>query len=285
MIRMFEGAQHAKTYAEFRPKSSPDVVTKALAFMNTLSSEKRDQFQSVVDVGCGNGQSTEIFLPYFSKILGIDPSESQIKYANLNNTHGNISYKVGSAEELPVPSGSVDLIASGQAIHWVDFEKFFKECNRALKPDGCMLLHGYHLPLLSQTTDEDSEANALVVEFYNQCQWNDRLSHLLDSYERIYDMVPGTSKYRDAHAAEIVKSRKLSDLEQYFRTWSGYVTYQNKQKAGDGSVANRDDDILSVFITKLKHLWNVSDKSDDEINVNVKYPVFIVLSRRPNSSS
>lgn len=51
--------------------------------------------------------------------------------------------RVGTAEELPFPDGSVDLLTAASAAHWFDAERFIKEAVRVLKPRGCLALFGY----------------------------------------------------------------------------------------------------------------------------------------------
>lgn len=47
-----------------------------------------------VDVGCGSGQSIELLVPHFKKILGLDISEAQITEAKNQNKHGHVDYKL-----------------------------------------------------------------------------------------------------------------------------------------------------------------------------------------------
>ena len=88
-----------------------------------------------MDVGCGGGQSTHLFFPYFHRVLGIDPSANQVaqarkKYARAvgvsstteaddvsktNDAACNVEFEVGVAEKLDgVESSSVDMIVAGQ---------------------------------------------------------------------------------------------------------------------------------------------------------------------------
>lgn len=53
----------------------------------------------------------------------------------------------GSGEDVPVPDSSVDLITCAQSMHWFDMEKFFTECDRVLKPNGCIAAYGNGIPL------------------------------------------------------------------------------------------------------------------------------------------
>lgn len=55
----------------------------------------------------------------------------------------SLNDRVGTAEELPFPDGSVDLLTAASAAHWFDAERFIKEATRVLKPRGCLALFGY----------------------------------------------------------------------------------------------------------------------------------------------
>lgn len=53
------------------------------------------------------------------------------------------TYRKGTAEELPFPDGSVDLLTAASAAHWFDQQRFLLEAGRVLKPCGCMALLGF----------------------------------------------------------------------------------------------------------------------------------------------
>ena len=71
-----------------------------------------------MDLGCGSGQSTQLFFPHFQRILAIDPSANQIaeaksKYDSEANKH--VSFSVDKAEDLEaVKDDSADMIIAGQ---------------------------------------------------------------------------------------------------------------------------------------------------------------------------
>jgi ubiquinone/menaquinone biosynthesis C-methylase UbiE len=44
----------------------------------------------------------------------------------------------GSAEQLPVPDGSVDAVVAASAFHWFDTERALAEIHRALVPGGAL---------------------------------------------------------------------------------------------------------------------------------------------------
>lgn len=49
----------------------------------------------------------------------------------------------GTAEELPVADGSVDLLTAASAAHWFDHSRFLTEADRVLKSRGCLSLLGF----------------------------------------------------------------------------------------------------------------------------------------------
>lgn len=46
-----------------------------------------------VDVGCGSGQSTEIYADHFDQVIGLDVSQEQLDAARVRNTRPNLSYR------------------------------------------------------------------------------------------------------------------------------------------------------------------------------------------------
>lgn len=145
--RLFEEADHAKAYAQFRP-NYPETVYKTIV---DYYKDALNEFELAVDIGCGSGQSTEPLKEYFHKVIGVDVSANQIK--NAKEKHAGIDFQVGPAENLPfLKDGCVDLITVAQAMHWFNHEQFYKEVDRVLKPEGVVALYGYGLPV--ETNDE-----------------------------------------------------------------------------------------------------------------------------------
>lgn len=70
---------------------------------------------------------------------------------------------VSPAEELPVQSGSAQIVVACTAAHWFDLPKFFAEVKRVLCINGVVALTAYFLPYLA---DEDN------CEQFNACLKN-----------------------------------------------------------------------------------------------------------------
>ncbi|XP_066497425.1 putative methyltransferase DDB_G0268948 [Hoplias malabaricus] len=138
--RLFEEKNHASIYQKYR--MTPPVGVKEIV-LQYLDKKKGPPHELAVDLGCGTGQNTRLLAPHFQEIVGIDVSENQLEEARAVPGFTNITYRAGTAEELPFPNGSVDLLTAASAAHWFDQERFLKEAERVLKPGGCMALLGY----------------------------------------------------------------------------------------------------------------------------------------------
>lgn len=148
----FQEASHAASYALYRPTYTSDVANVIVGKLRkTLPVQ--DKWDRLLDVGCGSGQSTRLFMPHFRRILAIDTSSNQIAEAKKKlaaSAAGQVRFEVGVAEDFAgVDSCSLDLIVAGQAAHWFDLPKFLSECSRTLVPGGLVALFGYSTPRIS----------------------------------------------------------------------------------------------------------------------------------------
>jgi len=101
--------------------------------------------QSLLDVGCGGGQSAirlKKIYPHL-QLVGIDLSADQIARARQRAQRKGyeIQFEVADAQSLPFPDGSFDVVYSfGSAKHWPDPLRGFSECWRVLKSGGELLV-------------------------------------------------------------------------------------------------------------------------------------------------
>lgn len=77
--RLFEGSDHAKAYAQFRPSPPASLAEAVVAFLDADDGGSRRGL--ALDVGCGSGQSTAFLSPHFRRVVGTDISENQIREA------------------------------------------------------------------------------------------------------------------------------------------------------------------------------------------------------------
>ena len=92
------------------------------------------------DCGCGNGQATVAIADHFMRVVGTDPSATQIDAAE---ARANIDYRVEPAEHSSLTGTSASLITVAQALHWFDHTAFYAEVKRVLKPNGLFAAWAY----------------------------------------------------------------------------------------------------------------------------------------------
>ncbi len=103
--------------------------------------------ETIVDLGSGSG--TDSFLAAHQtgadgRVIGIDMTEAQLaKATRLAAEHGfaNVQFRNGYIEQLPVESGSADVVISNGVINLSpDKAKVFAEAARVLRPGGRLAL-------------------------------------------------------------------------------------------------------------------------------------------------
>jgi SAM-dependent methyltransferase len=68
--------------------------------------------RSVLELGCGDGRLTRQFAPLASSVVAVEPDPARIalaKSAAASEGITNVSFRVGSAERLPIRGGPFDI--------------------------------------------------------------------------------------------------------------------------------------------------------------------------------
>ncbi len=76
----------------------------------------------------------------FDEVCATDVSDEQITNAP---SHPRISYSVSPSEKTSFDDNAFDLVCVAQALHWFDFDRFWPEVKRVLKPGGVFSAWGY----------------------------------------------------------------------------------------------------------------------------------------------
>jgi len=99
--------------------------------------------ERAVDLGCGTGElSGELArrVGPTGRVIALDPNPARLQQAEatIGPEHGNLVFAQAKAEDLAVvPDGSIDLVYSNYAIHWVlDQAAMLGEARRILRPGG-----------------------------------------------------------------------------------------------------------------------------------------------------
>jgi len=162
---------HAEQYAQNRPQY-PDEIYAYLASIAPGHS-------LAWDCGTGNGQAAIGLAKYFDKVHATDASAEQISRAY---PHEKVEYRVEPAEHASLDDASVDLVTVAVAVHWFNFDEFYAEVKRVLKPGGILSAWTYSLPEISTEMDQ------LVSEYYFDIvgeYWPERIHYLEERYQTL----------------------------------------------------------------------------------------------------
>ncbi len=135
-------SRHAELYRRYRP-TYPDAVFAWLASLTTSRA-------MALDVGTGNGQAAVKLADHFDAVLATDASAAQVDAAT---PHPRVDYRVARAEDSGLADATVDLVLAAQAFHWFDFEAFFAECRRVVRPGGVVAALTYFHPTVTPAVD------------------------------------------------------------------------------------------------------------------------------------
>lgn len=88
----------------------------------------------VADVGAGTGKFTRGLMGRGFEVIAVEPSAGM--RAELARVLPDVTLLAGSAEDIPVESGTLDAVLLAQAWHWVDPARAVPEVARVLVPGG-----------------------------------------------------------------------------------------------------------------------------------------------------
>ncbi|VAW31101.1 SAM-dependent methyltransferases [hydrothermal vent metagenome] len=97
-------------------------------------------FEQAWDCGTGSGQAAVSLAKRFHHVEATDVSPQQIANAT---AHKRVHYSVQPAETTHFANDAFSLITVAQALHWFEFNKFWPEVHRVLKPGGIFAAWGY----------------------------------------------------------------------------------------------------------------------------------------------
>lgn len=122
----------ADVYERARP-SYPDAAVAWIAERASLGPGR-----TVVDLGAGTGKLTRLLVPTGARVIAVEPLGEM--RAKLEEVLPGVESLDGTAEEIPLPDGSVDVVTCAQAFHWFNLELAVPELARVLADDGVLVL-------------------------------------------------------------------------------------------------------------------------------------------------
>ncbi|KAL2837052.1 S-adenosyl-L-methionine-dependent methyltransferase [Aspergillus pseudoustus] len=106
-------AEAYSTSAAFVPK----LTQTLLRYLDPQPTDK------ILDIGCGDGKFTDLFLPHVGNVLGVDSSPAMIEAANKDFGSEKAEFRVLDCchleQDKSVADGSWDKVVSNAALHWI----------------------------------------------------------------------------------------------------------------------------------------------------------------------
>jgi len=92
----------------------------------------------VVDLGAGTGKLTRGIVALGHRVIAVEPLPEMLEH--LSRAAPEARALTGSAEAIPLPDASADVVACAQAFHWFDHAAALPEIVRVLRPRGRLAL-------------------------------------------------------------------------------------------------------------------------------------------------
>ncbi len=192
----------AAAYALARP-TYPDTLFRFIA-------DRAPARRVAWDCATGNGQAARDLARYFDRVIATDASEAQVANAA---PHARVEYHVALAERSGLADDSVDVVTVAQALHWLDFDAFYREVRRVVVPGGLIAAWGYGSASIGR------DADSILSEFEHEVMapyWPPERQYVIDAYRT----VPFPFAQLEAPELELQANYSLEQFLAYVGSWS-----------------------------------------------------------------
>jgi ubiquinone/menaquinone biosynthesis C-methylase UbiE len=208
------------------------------------------------DCATGNGQAAIGLGNYFKNVIASDASKNQI---DNKFERKNILYKVFPAEAPILHDDSVDLVTVATAVHWFDFDSFYREVNRVSrkKPqEGRIAVWCYGMHKISPKIDEIIQRLDVDGDILGDF-WPKEIRFIKEGYRTI----PFPFREIEAPGFNMVAYWNMEQLFNYMHTWSAVKRYLEEKKS----------DPLDLVREEIKNFWGAKE-SEQKL---VKWDIFL----------
>jgi SAM-dependent methyltransferase len=219
---------HAGAYAAHRPDRYPQELFDFLA-------GQAPGCGVAWDCATGNGQAAIPLSERFAVVVATDASAEQVAHFR---PHSRIDVRQAPAEASGLAAGSVDLVTVAQAIHWFDFDRFYREVRRVLRPGGLIAAWSYNLlrsdPAIDRVLDYLAEERVFSY-------WPPERHWVSEEYRTLPFPFPELSAPPFTMSVEWT----LPQLLAYVSTWSSIV--RCRRETGIDALAEVEPDLEAAW--------------------------------------
>lgn len=204
--------------------SVPEGANLGLGCGNPIALASLKQGETVLDLGSGAGFDCFLAANKVGKngrVIGVDMTPEMIDKARENarkGKYGNVEFRLGEIENLPVADNTVDIIISNCVINLSpDKKRVFQEAFRVLKPGGRLMVSD--IVLTKPLPDVIKENIEAYVGCLSGAEMKDKYLQLIEAagFDQVKileeDHFPMEDMISDPTAQAIMKDSKISSHE------------------------------------------------------------------------
>ena len=248
-------SQQSSDYAKYRPEYPDELFEFIIKHV--------EHRETCWDCATGNGQAAVSLAKYFTKVIATDASSQQLRKAV---KLPNITYHLTTEKDSLLLPHSVDLITVAQAIHWFDFNEFYREVRRVSKSgvgddtnhgQTVIAVWGYGLQHISLALDP------IIEQLYSGIlgkYWSPERKLVDESYTTI----PFPFKEIKTPAFEMKVKWNLFEFVGYLNTWSSVQNYKNLLNSNP----------LDLITEELAAAWG-----EPEEKRIIRWPLFLRMGK------
>lgn len=180
-----EGDQWFSRNRHSYSSSHKDIVIETLRSIDIVPT-------NVLEIGCSNGKRLGMIRDLFnSNASGIDPSEKAVLEGKIK--YPDIDFLVGTADSLPYPDNSFDMIIFGFCLYLCDRSDLFKiayEADRCLRDQGTLVIVDFSPPFPFKNSYAHHEGvYSFKMDYPKMFSWN-------PCYAEVAKIVTGHSGFK-----------------------------------------------------------------------------------------